>query len=530
LIKGHTKIELTNVKTGQKKVVEDTNMLTNGMSNFLMSNPFNYTPINVGYRPFSTEVPRSYQLCGGLLLFEKPIKEDPDMIFPPSGNKMIGNSVAGISSGNAIPEFGYFDANNSTFEYSGDTTTQKFVFDFSTSQGNGQISSVCLASLLAGYMGFGNHSGQRVAETVGNLKFGDPGNFNPFYSSQIGHSNLIGYYPKYRRNDELNDNGYPFLFNYEKNCVYICHTNSFYRSSTYADEHFSSGTLKLQKYYFPLSSWNPLGTVCSSSSFSWDYDKYQNCEVEIPSEITGLQANVKNYRNQVFNSYDGTYLIIGNRDSDYLEANDNIYVLHVNADLESKLYTVKNTTGKRIKNVQSGSSNSVYDFMAVKDGYLYCQQYSNSYNSILELFKIKLTDSTDVVSLGTLNSSHASVKFSLLSDRIFIHNDYYDSYSYGNVYAQYIIDDAENVILPVNSNFKRHNKWHLAICGCKFMYYTQDYFTTGNTYYGYLMFNPMYLATINNLPEPVLKTADLTMKITYTLTCTEEGGGQEGDS
>ena len=32
MIKGHTKIELTNVKTGQKKVIEDTNMVTNGMA------------------------------------------------------------------------------------------------------------------------------------------------------------------------------------------------------------------------------------------------------------------------------------------------------------------------------------------------------------------------------------------------------------------------------------------------------------------------------------------------------------------
>ena len=33
-----------------------------------------------------------------------------------------------------------------------------------------------------------------------------------------------------------------------------------------------------------------------------------------------------------------------------------------------------------------------------------------------------------------------------------------------------------------------------------------------------MVVNPYYLATINNLPSPITKTADKTMKITYTLT------------
>ena len=46
-------------------------------------------------------------------------------------------------------------------------------------------------------------------------------------------------------------------------------------------------------------------------------------------------------------------------------------------------------------------------------------------------------------------------------------------------------------------------------------------------YYGYhfrkelYLYTP-YLATINNLSTPVIKTADKTMKVTYTLTETEE--------
>lgn len=503
MIKGHTKIELTNVKTGQKKVIEDTNMVTNGMSNFMMSNPYNPKPLSLDMRPFSTSVPRSYQLCGGLLLFDKQIEENPEIIFPPEGHKMIGNAVAGISSGNAIPEFGYFDANNSTLEYNGDTTTQKFVFDFGTSQANGQISSVCLASLLAGYMGFGNYSDKRVAENVGNLEFGK-NDYNPFQNDNFGHNSKFYFTPFYNSNS-----GFPFLFDYKKNCVYTSHANAFYHSSEYPNEHFSSGTLKLNKLYCPLSSFNPLQYYDSNSSNNIIVK--QSCEVQIPSEILGLNVNILKNRNQVFHAYDGTYLIVGGRNSDYLEQNDTIYVLHVNADLETKLYTLKNTTGERLWNVSASSGSN--DRMAVKDGYLYCQRYTSASDIKLRMYRISLIDSTDVTQFPTSYDSTSPIKITLMSDRLW----------WGTIY---ILDGVANKMLPVNSNFIRNMNNHYAICGCKFMYVSQSDIISGFYAKCLIEFNPMYLATINNLPEPVVKTSDLTMKITYTLTCTEDGGKQ----
>ncbi len=51
----------------------------------------------------------------------------------------------------------------------------------------------------------------------------------------------------------------------------------------------------------------------------------------------------------------------------------------------------------------------------------------------------------------------------------------------------------------------------------------QEYYQFHNFFYfskDLYLFTP-YLATINNLSTPVIKTADKTMKITYTLTETE---------
>lgn len=43
------------------------------------------------------------------------------------------------------------------------------------------------------------------------------------------------------------------------------------------------------------------------------------------------------------------------------------------------------------------------------------------------------------------------------------------------------------------------------------------YLTVGNSYNLGIYFMSHYLATINNLTEPVVKTSDKTMKVTYII-------------
>lgn len=502
MLKGHTKIELTNVKTGNIKVIEEDNMVTNGMANAFIQRPNNYGALDITKRPFAQETPRSYQLCGGILLFNKPIEENLNTIFPPNGNRMIGNAVAGISSSSDVPEFGYFNAQESTWEWDGDAVTQKLVYDFGTSQGNGEISSVCLASMLAGYMGFGNHSGKRVANKIDNLDF----NSNMFENNYLFNRIRLYFYPAYMSTNGTKLSGYPFMFDYEKNCIYTCSMYAFFNtSSDYDDEHVSTGTLKLQKYYFPMSSVNPLQYM---SSFDYGNRNFihQEYEIPIPSEITGLNKDIIG-RTLVSANTEGTYLIIGVSNTDILKDGDTIYVLQINSALETKLYTLKNTTGKELRNTDYKRYASRYDYMAIKDGYLFCQSYKNS--APTEFFKINLKNSADVVSLGTYGTG-SNYNLTLISNRLFIG-------------TMQIIDDIENVILPVNSFLPNYTHiW--SVCGCDFIYMTSyeiNYsLNTSNTGI-YLNFNPMYLATINNLSQPVTKTADMSMKITYTLTSRE---------
>ena len=51
--------------------------------------------------------------------------------------------------------------------------------------------------------------------------------------------------------------------------------------------------------------------------------------------------------------------------------------------------------------------------------------------------------------------------------------------------------------------------------------YLKAYIYSNNDMYYMLMKDDRYLATINNLAEPVVKTSSKTMKVTYTLTFEE---------
>ena len=78
MIKGKTKIELTNVHTGEVEVIEKENMVTNALQ--YIFNPVGY--IKAGSVMYGSDYVNYYAtLTGGLLLLDKAVMEDPDNIF-----------------------------------------------------------------------------------------------------------------------------------------------------------------------------------------------------------------------------------------------------------------------------------------------------------------------------------------------------------------------------------------------------------------------------------------------------------------
>lgn len=140
-LKGRTKIILTDARTGREIVEQDENMITNAVQGIFAAN-FN------GAGSFWDFMP-TYKNMLGVLCFRDPMTESAGNIFPANQdiNPMVANAgpdphtSASTTRGNPVgqPEI----VNNSI----------KFTWLWDLTQGNGQISTVCLTSGAAGNSG-----------------------------------------------------------------------------------------------------------------------------------------------------------------------------------------------------------------------------------------------------------------------------------------------------------------------------------------------------------------------------------------
>ena len=132
-LKGTTKIELTNVKTGEVEILQETNMVTNAISDILNTDPFNLRWD--GYVYFRKNLlPIIGNIVGGIVLFEDKLEEDPAKYYAPASKPIIGYSNMEVSPGTDVKR-GSMNQTESGFLEDG--TGYRFVFDFANTQGNG---------------------------------------------------------------------------------------------------------------------------------------------------------------------------------------------------------------------------------------------------------------------------------------------------------------------------------------------------------------------------------------------------------
>ena len=151
MLKGKTIIELTDVNTGKVERHEDENMVTNALKHI-------FEPMGL-YKDtsylFGTGILPYYEkLLGGILMFDGEIEEDREMLFAPSGVSMTACGVYGQQNDGIGTCRGDFNVTESEVNLTDKYV--KYVYDFTTSQGNGRIASVCLTSCWAGYNGYGS--------------------------------------------------------------------------------------------------------------------------------------------------------------------------------------------------------------------------------------------------------------------------------------------------------------------------------------------------------------------------------------
>lgn len=135
MFKGHAKIELTDVNSGESKVIEHDNMFTQAI----------YKNLNNGWVQMigglntlkSWNLPLVTTVLGGIILFADNIPMDETIDYFPEGNEVLG--YAGEVACDGTSKFWGSRNLLETENYDPETRSVKWVWDFGTSQANGII-------------------------------------------------------------------------------------------------------------------------------------------------------------------------------------------------------------------------------------------------------------------------------------------------------------------------------------------------------------------------------------------------------
>ena len=487
-IKGKTVFELTDVNTGKVERYEDCNMITNGLQEFL--DPCG----SWGIYPFAKDSVRNTSvrntLTGGILLFDGTLDEDVTNTYANASLKMVGNGALGISNGTSVTELGSYNSTESGVQADGSI---KYVYDFLTSQANGTIQSVCLTSKVGGYMGYGNESQKRVY---------DAGLRDTEYQNNIS---------KYANFLKVGSSFYATCMMYavyNEDAVYAVDPNSiqFKSSGTVLGElHWTkTGKIRINKYRLGVSS---VGLTDNAyvNSLIGSYD------VVIPQDIlnymsAGSGSYYVNYVAPVADANKREIFIIFSKNTDSCANGNFFWIMKIDKDMQATAYKITNNTGYNISYSAMRPNSDYCNIFAIDNDYFWCWlQKNGSYN----LVGIKYADSTQIIETDVYTSSNLEIT-----------KTYDNMLEYGAVYVSSGVNrnrDVFNTVrkktLTVNGLLEYDTRYKVLFAdrkGLYLIYYGSNSFS--------LIKDPRYLATINNLSEPVVKTASKTMKITYILT------------
>ncbi len=153
MLKGKTQIILTNTETGKERVYEDTNMMTNAISDVInVCSRLQVTKIfeQVG-RSSMDFLNYMNWFCGGVCMFSEVLQENASKYM--LHNTAIETAYADGTVTTIIGDKrGSFNALESEYYANG----VKYVWDFANTQGNGTINAVCLTNVTGGTYGVAN--------------------------------------------------------------------------------------------------------------------------------------------------------------------------------------------------------------------------------------------------------------------------------------------------------------------------------------------------------------------------------------
>lgn len=479
-LKGKTTFELTDVNTGEVEVIEDSNMITNGLQDFLAT--YGYFGCDVLSNDKMGASSLWVNALGGLFLFDSRLEENVKNTFMPAGVKMVGNGSKDMSNSGVVTELGSYNTSESGLQSDGSV---KFVYDFSTQQANGTIACACLTSKIGGYIGMGNSNKKRI--------FNKDYSFTTFISDD-----------KYKRTSNIDGSAqdiHHFLYaSYNDNAVYLSNPYNIKYDASHAEQHWSTTKkiqiLKVKTGFTSVSIKERL--LLNQVSETYDID--------IPQDILTYMGTNK-YTALINSDIDGNVYVVfcktsANNDNFRLNAGAFCWIMKIDRERNVTHFKFTNNVGTELVFYRQ--------WMVFNREYLFAYTGTTPY----KLYGIKYSDSTQIIDVNlTFNSRYTL--FNIDKNLIGMFGNSYGSYDY---YAPLVYDVVNNELRYCNGKGGDSYELYIPFIDKKGVYIYVYYTSTISGSYFKVLKEPRYLATINNLSEPVVKTASKTMKVTYTIT------------
>ena len=520
-LKGHTRIELTNVETGEVEVHEDDNMVTNALSKLLGN--YGWFANNAVYELMNRKEDDASvikRLTGGIMLFDKSIEENPEVINSPVGVSVVGCGSQTAYNGANIMAGSYNQTESGWTEDGG----YKHVWDFETSHANGKIACACLTTA----------SGGKITE--GTFPFSDDYYWGTGVNTEdeILFNSIKRYNTKLKISDEYETSYYPLWFvDGINNRVILPNTYKEVKrykhdgTGSEAYEEFKNSvfykkSIDLALYRFGFSNFSifdaPVESIAS--------DLLEVKTVEMPDGLKAIFTqemldNSSYYWNigSVCDE-DNIYIILypsTNNSSNILQG-ETCYIWEINAmTFSSNYYEFYNAIDENIY-IYDFYDNPLYCSFSICGDYILCVGANTSC-----VYIVRKDNSYDFEKVTYPNGDFI---LGAKSNNVFVFNNN-GKFILKNDYTLFnIIDPLTKMALYKNINYNYYiigdrsyvkpmkvKGTHWFICSS---WVSLD---SGNKYIIINNFiDPTLLVTINNLETPVQKTSAQTMKVTYVLT------------
>lgn len=477
-IKGHSIIELTNVKTGEVERYEDDNMVTNAIQLYLNDlGMFNISPIHMDAVRQSL-IPT---LFGGVLAFDTAITENANNIICPSGVKMIANGAYEVVSNDSVTEMGSYNSSESGWLSDG---KYKMVWDFTTTQANGNINCVCLTSANHGYIGEGNSTSLLAKDT----KRSDYALCGTPQGVEVDGM-------RYARQRIVRGS-------WTDSTLTLVDYYNIYPTAEHTAEHMSAtGKIKLKTYKVPMSKLDLRNSYPAYASGSGsEYLPVTETEISLPSAfVSALNGGAPSWYLKQGEYY---YMIAGIGYPGYgqgqwgrIENGATLQVARINPDNTISAFTVANPAGEQLDFLIPG--------IAFSEDTILIQRHTDNNVDFIHYFE-DITTNADVTAV-TATFGQSILGFSYPAEEV-------------AYFAGMKADMGARAVYLTNSNTPGYNMVSQILDDNKLV---SAMWESSYAEWFYVVKTTNYLATIDNLDEQVTKTADKTMKITYVLSFTD---------